>query len=50
MNIEIFKDKASLAHAAARQAANIIRSAISEKGAARIIAATGASQFEFWTR
>jgi len=47
MNIEIFKDKASLAHAAARQAANIIRSAISEKGAARIIAATGASQFEF---
>ena len=47
MNITVFKDKASLAAAAADQAATIIRAAISEKGAARIIAATGASQFEF---
>ncbi|MGH9514411.1 MAG: glucosamine-6-phosphate deaminase [Terriglobales bacterium] len=47
MNITVFKDKAFLAAAAAAQAAAIIRKAISEKGAARIIAATGASQFEF---
>lgn len=47
MNIQIFKDKASLAVAAAAQAANVIRKAISEKGSARITAATGASQFEF---
>ena len=47
MNITVFKDKASLAVAAAAQAATIIRGAISEKGTARIIAATGASQFEF---
>jgi glucosamine-6-phosphate deaminase len=47
MMIKIFKDKLSLASSAAEQAAAIIRSAISEKGTARIIAATGASQFEF---
>src|SRR6185437_1525828 len=47
MDIKVFKDKASLARAAGDQAAGTIRSAISEKGAARIIAATGASQFEF---
>jgi glucosamine-6-phosphate deaminase len=47
MNIEILKDKATLARAAAAQAAISIRNAISENGAARIIAATGASQFEF---
>lgn len=47
MNIKVFKDKATLAAAAADQAASILRKAISEKGAARIIAATGASQFEF---
>ena len=47
MNIKVFKDKATLARAAADQAANNIRSAISDKGVARIIAATGASQFEF---
>ena len=47
MKITIFKDKASLAAAAAAQAATIIREAIAQKGAARIIAATGASQFEF---
>jgi glucosamine-6-phosphate deaminase len=46
MIIKVFKDKLSLASAAAEQAAAIIRSAISEKGSARIIAATGASQFE----
>jgi glucosamine-6-phosphate deaminase len=47
MNLEILKDKATLARAAAAQAAISIRNAISENGAARIIAATGASQFEF---
>ena len=47
MNIKIFKNKASLAGAAAVQAATSIRKAISDKGSARIIAATGASQFEF---
>jgi glucosamine-6-phosphate deaminase len=47
MNIELFKDKTLLAAAAAAQAAATIRKAISDKGVARIIAATGASQFEF---
>lgn len=47
MKIKVFKDKATLAADAADQAASILRKAISEKGAARIIAATGASQFEF---
>src|SRR5439155_10573913 len=47
MNIKVFQDKPSLAGAAADQAATAIRKAISEKGTARIIAATGASQFEF---
>src|SRR5881392_3741197 len=47
MIIKVFQDKVSLARAAAEQAAAIIRNSISEKGTARIIAATGASQFEF---
>jgi glucosamine-6-phosphate deaminase len=47
MNIKIFKNKVSLAGAAAAQAAISVRKAIAHKGAARIIAATGASQFEF---
>jgi glucosamine-6-phosphate deaminase len=47
MNIEISKDKITLARAAADQAAASIRNAVFDKGAARIIAATGASQFEF---
>ena len=47
MIIKVFKDKPSLASAAAAQAATLIQKAISGKGAARIIAATGASQFEF---
>ncbi|HEX3106922.1 MAG TPA: glucosamine-6-phosphate deaminase [Terriglobales bacterium] len=47
MDIKVFKDKATLARAAGDQAAGTIRNAISQKGAARIIAATGASQFEF---
>src|SRR5213080_1031425 len=47
MIIKVFKDKRSLADAAAEQAARHIRDAISRNGSARIIAATGASQFEF---
>src|SRR5712691_9572526 len=47
MIIKVFKDKHLLANAAAEQAARHIRNAMSEKETARIIAATGASQFEF---
>jgi glucosamine-6-phosphate deaminase len=42
-----FLDKNSLADAAGARAATVIRDAISARGQARIIAATGASQFEF---
>jgi glucosamine-6-phosphate deaminase len=42
-----FSYKKSLANAAAVRAATIIRDAITARGHARIIAATGASQFEF---
>jgi len=45
--IKVFNDKIQLGEDAARQAADAIRRAISERGRARIIAATGASQFEF---
>lgn len=45
--IKVFNDKIQLGEAAARQAADAIKRAISERGQARIIAATGASQFEF---
>lgn len=47
MHLTVFPDKKSLAEAAATQAAMAIREAISNHGEARIIAATGASQFEF---
>jgi glucosamine-6-phosphate deaminase len=47
MLLKLFRDKVSLGQAAAEQAAAAIRRAIAERGAARIIAATGASQFEF---
>lgn len=43
----VFPDKYSLARAAAELATTTIRHAIRERGCARIIAATGASQFEF---
>ena len=46
MNIKLYDDKFLLGRAAAQQAAEAIRRAIQEKGQARIIAATGASQFE----
>ena len=47
MLLKLFSDKVSLGQAAAGQAATAIRRAIAERGTARIIAATGASQFEF---
>jgi glucosamine-6-phosphate deaminase len=47
MNLRIFSDKCSLAHASAEHAASTIREAIRNRGDARIIDATGASQFEF---
>jgi glucosamine-6-phosphate deaminase len=45
--IRVFKDKLSLGTAAAAHAANSIRRAIGERGSARIVVATGASQLEF---
>src|SRR6266487_5039053 len=47
MNIEIFNSKQELGRAAANDASRIIRHAITERGRAYLIAATGASQFEF---
>jgi len=45
--VEILADKYSLAQAAARHAARSLRRALSNQGSARLVAATGASQFEF---
>ncbi|HXK62624.1 MAG TPA: glucosamine-6-phosphate deaminase [Acidobacteriota bacterium] len=47
MIIKVFQDKVALGKAAAEAAAAAINGAIKEKGKARIIVATGASQFEF---
>ena len=47
MNIVIGKDKLDMARRAADAAAGKIREAIAARGEARIIVATGASQFEF---
>jgi glucosamine-6-phosphate deaminase len=47
MLLRVFDDKLSLGKAAADQAANAIRRALAERGSARIIAATAASQLEF---
>ena len=47
MFIKCFQDKGEMAKVAAEQAASILRGAIQEHGRARLIAATGAAQFEF---
>ena len=47
MNLAIFDSRFQLAQAAADEAADIIRQAIAARGEAYLIAATGASQFEF---
>jgi glucosamine-6-phosphate deaminase len=45
--IKCFNDKLEMASAAAEQAATILRQTVQAEGKARLIAATGASQFEF---
>jgi len=45
--VRVFEDKMSLARVAAEQASTAMRRAICERGCARIIAATGASQLDF---
>jgi len=47
MILRVFEDKKALGKAAAQRAAEAIRGAIEARGRARVIAATGASQFEF---
>ncbi|MEO6909522.1 MAG: glucosamine-6-phosphate deaminase [Edaphobacter sp.] len=47
MIIKVFPSKAALAQDAASHAAAALRKTIADKGQARIIAATGAAQFEF---
>ena len=47
MELKVFDDKLTLGQAAAAQAARAIRDAIRERGQARVVAATAASQLEF---
>lgn len=47
MNVAVFKSKIEMGQAAAVSAAETIRNSIAERGKAYLIAATGASQFEF---
>lgn len=47
MVIKCFNDKREMAKVAAEQAAAILRQSIQAQGTARLVAATGASQFEF---
>ena len=47
MQIRIIPDAQALGRAAAEQAAAILQAAIAARGQARLVSATGASQFEF---
>ena len=47
MEVKTYVDRLTMSRAAARQAAQALRDAIAARGAARIVAATGASQFDF---
>src|SRR6185369_4150465 len=47
MDVKIFGSRPQLAEAASVEAADLIREAIAARGEAYLIAATGASQFEF---
>src|SRR5258708_5078526 len=47
MKIKTYIDRSNLSLAAARHAAQALRAAIGARGGARIVAATGASQFDF---
>jgi glucosamine-6-phosphate deaminase len=50
MIVKVFSDAGALADAAAKQASTTILSAIGDHGRARIVVATGTSQFEFLER
>ncbi len=47
MEVHIFESKLALARSVAPQAVEIVRAAVAARGRARIVAATGAAQFEF---
>ena len=47
MHIKTYADRQTMSRAAARHAARLLRAAIDAKGYGRIVAATGASQFDF---
>jgi glucosamine-6-phosphate deaminase len=47
MEVKTYIDRPTMSRAAARHAAQALRDAIDARGAARIVAATGASQFDF---
>ena len=47
MQIKTYTDRPTMSRAAARQAADVLRSTLAARGRARIVAATGASQFDF---
>ena len=49
-DIRVYETRAAMADAAAERAAAALRAAIAERGRAHVIAATGASQFEFLER
>src|SRR6185295_690662 len=47
MHVNTYSDRSTMSVAAARHAAQALRAAIRARGGARIVAATGASQFDF---
>src|SRR5712671_3325163 len=47
MQVKTYIDRSTMSTAAARHAAQTLRAAIGARGGARIVAATGASQFDF---
>src|SRR6516165_6466684 len=47
MQIKTYADRATMSRAAARHASRTLRDTIARRGRARLVAATGASQFEF---
>ena len=47
VEIKTYVDRVTMSRAAAAHAARILRAAIEDRGCARIVAATGASQFDF---
>ena len=47
MHVKTYSDRSTMSRAAAQHAARALRAAIHARGVARIVAATGASQFDF---